>query len=315
MINGMKYWAMALLCAGLCGCGRGSAPASRSAERFNPAAVDGARALDEVARLVALGRRDSGAPGAERAAEHLRDRLRAAGVEAEIEAFEDDTPRGRVVFRNVVGRLPGRGRGLIILGSHYDTKSGMPEGFEGANDSGSSSGLLIELARVLNAGPKVAPEIWFVFFDGEECMIAYGPRDGLHGSRRMARDLVESGRARGVRGVLVLDMIGDRDLTVSLPRNATPELTRMLLDAARAEGARDHFRLQPGEVLDDHDPFFRAGMPAALLIDFEYGSAPGLNDYWHTAEDTMDKLSAESLARVGRVAVRFINALLEKERK
>lgn len=308
--NGLGCAAAALLCAWAGGCGRRSAPAPDAAARFDPAAVDGARALDEVARLVALGLRDSGTPGAARAAEHLRDRLRAAGVAAEIETFEDETPSGPVVFRNVVGRLPGRGRGLVILGSHYDTKSGMPEGFEGANDSGSSSGLLIELARVLKAGPVVGPEIWFVFFDGEECRIAYGPRDGLHGSRRMARDLVESGRAREVRAVLVLDMIGDRNLSVTLPRNTTPELARVLLEAARAENARERFRLLPGEVLDDHAPFLLAGMPAALLIDFEYGSAPGRNDYWHTAGDTMERLSAESLALIGRVAVRFVNALL-----
>ena len=278
--------------------------------RFDPDHVDGERALEEVRALVALGLRDAGTPGARRAAEHIRARLEAVGVEARIESFEDDTPQGRWTFHNVVGRLPGRGAGLLILGSHFDTKAGMPEGFEGANDSGSSTGLLIELARVLRAAPRVPPEIQFVFFDGEECVVEYGPRDGLHGSRYYARHLVKSGRARDVRAVLVLDMVGDRDLTITLPRHQTPALLQHLLAAAREEGIRDRFTLWPTSILDDHVPFLEAGMPAALLIDFEYGSAPGLNDYWHTAEDTLDKLSAESLRRIGRVTLRWLNRLI-----
>jgi len=310
--GGPRLLLTALACAGWClaGCRPAPAPGARPAARLDPAAVDGGRALEEVAALVALGLRDAGTPGAAAAAAHIRDRLRAVGVEAEIDEFEDDTPLGPMVFRNVIGRLPGRGEGLIVLGSHFDTKRGMPEGFQGANDSGSSTGLLIELARVLKAAPTLGPEIRFAFFDGEECAVAYGPRDGLHGSRRMARELVERQRARDTLAVLVLDMIGDRDLTVTIPRNTHPGLARALFAAAAEEGARDRFRLAPAAILDDHVPFLQAGMPAALLIDFEYGSGPGRNDYWHTAGDTMDKLSAESLALVGRVTIRFLNGML-----
>ena len=278
--------------------------------RFDPAAVDGDRAYAEVADLVALGPRDAGTPGGERAALHLRGRLEALGIEAHIDAFEDPTPIGPLVFRNVVGRLPGRGRGRIILGSHFDTKRGMGPDFEGANDSGSSTGLLLELARVMAEGPEADPEIWFAFFDGEESIERYGPRDGLHGSRRMARALVADGRASGVRAVIVLDMVGDRDLTITLPHNATPWLLARVLDAASAEGVRERFRLLPHAIIDDHEPFLDAGMPAVNLIDFEYGSAPGLNDYWHTDEDRMDKIRAESLGIVGRVTLRLVNTLL-----
>ncbi len=294
----------------MAGCRPSPVAPPRPVARLDPAAVDGERALGEVAALVALGLRDAGTPGAAAAADHIRGRLRAVGVEAEIEEFEDETPFGPRTFRNVVGRLPGRGEGLIILGSHFDTKRGMPDGFQGANDSGSSTGLLIELARVLRAGPVLGPEIRFAFFDGEECLIQYGPRDGLHGSRHMARALVDRQRARDVLAVLVLDMIGDRDLTVMIPRNTHPDLARALFAAAAEEGVRERFRLSPTSILDDHAPFLQAGMPAALLIDFEYGSGPGRNDYWHTAEDTLDKLSAESLTLVGRVVVRFLNGFL-----
>lgn len=291
----------------LAGCGR--PPPAVPPPQFDPAAVDGARALREVADLVALGPRDAGTEGAARAAEHLRARLAALGLAASIDAFQDPAPRGKTTFRNVVGVLPGSGQGLVILGSHFDTKAGMDAGFEGANDSGSSSGLLLELARVLAAGPRVGPELWFVFFDGEECLEQYGPRDGLHGSRRLTAQLVQDGRAADVRAMILLDMIGDRDLSVTLPRNSSPELVSLFFEAAHAENVRDKFSLYPFEIGDDHEPFLQAGMPAVDVIDFHFGSGPGKNDYWHTPEDRIDKLSAESLGIVGRVTVRVVNAL------
>jgi glutaminyl-peptide cyclotransferase len=262
-----------------------------------------------VRALVALGPRDAGTPGAERAALHIRDRLAAAGVAAEIDAFADATPAGEATFRNVIGRIPGQGRGLIVLGSHYDTKSGI-ENFEGANDSGSSSGVLIEMARVFARGPAGGPEIQLVFFDGEEARVHYAANDGLHGSRRHATRLVREGRAEEVLGVIVLDMIGDRDLDISLPRNGTPALMTRVFDAAREEGARAKFSLHPNSIGDDHEPFLLLGMPAVDLIDFRFGSAPGLNDYWHTPADTLDKISEESLGIAGRVAIRVVNGLV-----
>ncbi len=209
--------------------------------RWEPGRVDGENALKEVQMLVALGLRDSGTEGARVAADHLKARLEVYGVETQIDAFEDDSPRGRITFRNVVGRLPGTGSGLIILGSHYDTKTGMGEGFEGANDSGSSTGLLLELARTLAAGTRPSPEIWFAFFDGEESMKRYGPHDGFHGSLRMAHQLAESGRAEEVRAMILLDMIGDKDLTVTIPRNSSPELVSLVFAAAGEEDVRSKF--------------------------------------------------------------------------
>lgn len=294
----------------LCGCARQPETVEVRPAVFDPAAFGADRAFSELEQFLSLGLRDSGTPGAERAANHLRARLVNAGVEARVDAFEDRTPRGTATFRNVIGRLPGRGRGLIILGSHYDTMSGMPEGFQGANDSGSSTAVLLELARMMARGPEVGPEIWFVFFDGEEAMAGYGPYDGLHGSRRMAAALVGEKKDSSVLAVIILDMIGDTNLTVTIPRNTTPWLVNTAFDAAREEGVRSRFSLYAYEVGDDHDPFFSAGMPAVNLIDFHYGSAPGLNDYWHTAQDTLDKISAESLGIVGRVTVRIVNRII-----
>jgi glutaminyl-peptide cyclotransferase len=294
----------------LAGCGSANnTPAANPIQPFDPGALDGSAALEAVRKFVALGPRDSGTPGALKAAEYLRDQLRNAGIQADIDSFEDQTVRGPITYHNVIGRLPGNGKNILLLGSHFDTKIGMAPAFEGANDSGSSTGLLLEMARVMAMQENTGADLWFVFFDGEECWKRYGTRDGLHGSRHMAEQLVREGLRNRVRAVIILDMIGDKDLTVTLPRNSTPELTAMVFDAARAEKARSHFSLYGLEVGDDHVPFMEAGMPAIDLIDFEYGSAPGRNDYWHTPEDTMDKLSAESLQIVGRVTLRLVNDL------
>jgi glutaminyl-peptide cyclotransferase len=280
--------------------------------QLDPAVFDGANALEETRSLVELGPRDATTPGSEVAAKHLRDRLHALGVEVSIDEFKELSPRGEAVFRNVIGRLPGRGEGLIILGSHYDTKSGIGEKFQGANDSASSSAALLELARVMAQGPKLSVEVMFVFFDGEECMVHYGPSDGLHGSRHLAKKLIDEGRVGDIKAMLLLDMIGDRDLTVTIPRNGTPALIAMVFEAAQEDGAREKFSLFPLRICDDHDPFFTAGIPAVDIIDFHYGSTPGCNDYWHTERDSMDKISADSLGIVGRVTIRVVNQLMKK---
>lgn len=288
------------------GCAPEQAPAPESAPLPSPSDFSGERALYEVTSLVALGPRDAMTDGARAAAVYLRDRLQKLGVAADIDTFVDRTPRGHQPFRNVIGTVPGAQPGLILLGAHYDTKSGLGSGFQGANDSGSGCGVLLEIARVLARTNWPGPGIQFVFFDGEEALRNYGASDGLHGSRHHAARLVREGRARSVLGVVVLDMVGDRDLNVVLPRNGTPALAARVLKAAQAEGVRSRFSLYAHEIGDDHEPFLQAGMPAVDLIDFTYGSAPGRNDYWHTPADTLDKLGAESLATVGRVVLRLL---------
>jgi len=312
--RGASLCALLLLLAGLAA-GCRPAPSPTRAAAPDPAQLDAGRALEEVRALVALGARDAGTDGARRAALHLAGRLRAFGIQAEIDGFSDGTPEGRKPFWNVIGECPARpGAGeapWFFFGSHFDTKSGLGPRFEGANDSASSSGLLLELARGLQAGGPWPVNIGFLFFDGEECLREYGPADGLHGSRRAARQLVKDGRAGRTLAVLVLDMVGDRNLTVTVPRNGTPRLAAALFRAAAAEGVRNRFSLMDGGLLDDHVPFLKAGIPATVMIDFEYGSAPGRNDYWHTEQDTLDKLSADSLGVAGRVAIRMLEELME----
>jgi glutaminyl-peptide cyclotransferase len=292
-----------LICAS---CGPRQAPTA--SPPYDPSVLTGESAYREVKQFVALGPKVPGTEGARRAATALINRLTSLGVTAERDEFRDATPEGTGVFVNVTATLPGNQTGLIILAAHWDTKSGI-EGFVGANDSGSGVGVLLALAPILKAGTKERPSVMLAFLDGEECQVNYGPNDGLHGSRHLAAGLVASGKARTVRAMILLDMIGDRDLNVAIPRNGTPELISAVFKAAEANGTREKFSLSRQGVLDDHQPFLDAGMPAVDLIDFDYGSAPGLNDYWHTPADTLDKLSPASLEVVGRVVLRMLNGL------
>ena len=314
-------WFGILSLGALCAAGCGQNPAVL-AERPTPGVaashpavqVSGSAALEEVRRFVALGRRDSGTPGAEKAAAYLLERLKETGAEAEIQEFREASPQGETTFRNVLGRIPGGTGPIVLLGAHYDTKTGI-DGFEGANDSGSGTGLLLELARAFVQQAPTGVEIRFAFFDGEEAMVEYGPEDGFHGSEYLAKTMAGDGTLTNVAAMILLDMVGDRDLTVTIPRNSTPWLTALAFDAARAEGTRRHFSLSPYAIGDDHEAFAKRGAPAIDLIDFEFGSASGKNDYWHTPQDTLDKLSAESLEIVGRVAARMVAEVARKAQR
>ena len=239
-----------LLLAALCACKPQSQP---TGFQIDPAQFSGQTAYEELGRFINLGARDAGTPGAANAARYLHMRLQAMGLSSKIVEFEEVTPRGPVKFRNVVGLRKGTGTNVIIVASHDDTKSGIGPRFQGANDSGSSSAVLLALAGlVAKTTGQPSADVMFAFFDGEECAEHYGHNDGLHGSRHMARQLVESGRAAGVQGVILLDMIGDAQLTVTIPRNSTPRLITMVFDAAREENARTTFSLYPFEIGDDH---------------------------------------------------------------
>jgi len=278
-------------------------------DQIHPSEFDGARAFAETEALVQITPRDSGTEGALRAAIHLEGKLKNFGFNSAVDSFSEKSAGGEMQFHNVVGRLPGKTNRLIVLGSHFDTKSGIAPDFQGANDSGSSSGVLLELARVLSEKAPLETEFMIAFFDGEECQREYGPSDGLHGSRRLAQQLYAEGGAQYVEAVIILDMIGDKNLNVTLPKNSSNILVKKLFSAARETGCRSLFSLGQQSILDDHVPFLLAGMPAIDIIDFEYGSAPGLNDYWHTPEDSMDKISEESLQMIGDTVLRMIEGL------
>jgi Zn-dependent M28 family amino/carboxypeptidase len=261
--------------------------------------VDGAAALGHVERLVAIGPRVAGTPGAERARGYITGELRKLGVKFDVRAFEADTPHGRLRMANVVAIVPGRRSDVILLGGHYDTKYFKEFRFVGANDGGSSAALLIELARRLAAAPREYT-YWIVWFDGEEARVSWTATDSLYGSRRLASDLGRAGRLP--RAMVLVDMIGDRNLGILRDTYSTPWLTDILWATAARLGQGRHFLSTEMGVEDDHAPFLRAGVPAALLIDFDYPP-------WHTADDTVDRVSAESLAVVGDVVLGALPAI------
>lgn len=304
--------ALTLILAGIllsAGCTEPTVPAAF--EPLEPSALSEASALEEVEAFVALGPRTPGSPGAALAASYLKQRLDASGFKTEVDTFKDSAPGGTQTFRNVIATSDGPSDRIVVLVSHFDTKADISDDFIGANDSGSSTGLLLALAPILKHGVGGRLQIKLVFVDGEECLHSYGPNDGLHGSRRMASVLKNSPLKDSIEAVIVVDMIGDRDLNVSIPRNVSPLLAPLVFQCAEDEGIRDTFSLFKSAILDDHVPFLDAGFHAIDLIDFHFGSAPGKNDYWHTPEDSMDKLSAESLGKVGRVVIRMLNSIAE----
>ena len=295
----------------------GKAPAQippRLWEQFS-----GAKAFAEVTRQVDTGPRPSGTAALAHARKLITDSLEKSGWEVERQEFEH-TPvpkQGSLHFTNLIARFPGgkntpapRDTQRVIVGSHYDTKRMDSVRFLGANDGASSTGALLELARVLAMAPALASQVELVFFDGEEAVLQFGPAetgpDGLVGSRHYAQTLRENGRARQFRFAIVWDMIGDADLTVTLPRDTPAALASGLFEGAEALGVRGKFGYSSGEILDDHTPLQRIAKISAMdIIDFDYPP-------WHTSEDTMDKLSAASLETVGRVTTWLLARELAK---
>jgi Zn-dependent M28 family amino/carboxypeptidase len=213
---------------------------------------------------------------------------------------------------NLVAEWPGRRPGIIAVGGHYDTKVFEDFRFVGANDGGSSAALLIELGRALAPRLRAEPPPstrWLVFFDGEEAQVEWSPTDSLYGSRAMAAALQASGELTRLRALIVADMIGDRDLVIPRESQSTPWLTGIGWATAKRLGLEQHFPDRAQTVADDHAPFLDAGVAATLLIDLDYGGPPGRNAYWHTREDTVDKLSAESLRIAGTVILEALPAI------
>lgn len=270
----------------------------------------GARAFAHAEKLVAFGPRPSGSPALEQSRQYLEAELAASGFIVERQTFREETPRGPIEFVNLVARFRGAGPRdpRAIVCTHYDTKYFADILFVGANDGGSGTAALVELARVLALRPDFARRFELVFFDGEEATVNFSPFDGLdaapridglHGSRHYARILRDTGRAKQFRLGVLWDMIGDRDLGVTLPSDSPPKLTRGIFSSAEALKLRSKFHLMGGALLDDHVPLNRAGIPTIDLIDFDFPP-------WHTAGDTIATISPESLEVVGRVTLHYL---------
>ena len=254
---------------------------SRGAEvpRFS-----GARAFEDLTRIVGFGPRPSGSQALARTRQWLTQELRSTGARVEEDSFVASTPIGPIPMTNLIAKFPGTGRGTVLVAGHYDTKRFDEFRFLGANDGGSSAALLLELARVL--GPrKNELNYWLVFFDGEEAIRDWSPTDSLYGSRHFVERLSSNGELSRIQAFILVDMVGDAQLRIPREQNSTPWLNGLVFNVAQRLGYGKYFVNSQQAIDDDHIPFVNAGVAAVDLIDFDYGPN---HSYWHTAEDTLD---------------------------
>lgn len=275
----------------------------------------GTRALADVRKLVAIGPRVAGTPGAAKARDYITEQLKAAGLSVQEQAFDASTPRGSVHMINLLAVIPGIPPPeapsqvpvqRIIVAGHYDTKQFKEFTFVGANDGGSSAALLIELARALK--PRTLPmDVELLFLDGEEAVGEWQGSDHTYGSRYYVQAAKKAGTLKTIGALVLVDMIGDKDLRIMKEANSTPWLTESVWGAASRLGRRE-FVGETTTVEDDHLEFLEEGVPAVDIIDLDYPA-------WHRADDTLDKLSAASLQSVGDVVVAALGDIAARGRK
>jgi glutaminyl-peptide cyclotransferase len=282
-------------------------PTSTPQSKTTP--FDGDRAFGHVKAQVEFGPRPAGSAAIERTREYISNELKSYGLKVSYDEFSPRTPNGKVAMKNVVAELPGSSPEVIVISSHYDTKPFKEFTFVGANDGGSSTGTLLEIARVLKAQGPRKYTYQFVFFDGEEAFCeswseCLDGNDHTYGSRHMVDRLRASGDIRKVKAMILLDMMGDKDLTIPREESSTGWLIDVIWGTAAEIGHQKEFPSRTFTVGDDdHMPFIKAGIPAVDIIDFEYGVGLEDNRYWHTKDDTLDKLSPRSLKIVGDVVI------------
>ncbi|RJP23851.1 MAG: M28 family peptidase [Candidatus Abyssobacteria bacterium SURF_5] len=287
----------ALLTAGYLAFKPTNATAERTACSFN-----GNRAFEHLRSLVKLGPRVPGTPAAARAQDYILNHLRVNGVDVKEQPFEARTPLGTKKMKNIIGVLPGLSSDVIIVGAHYDTK--LFNGFEfvGANDGASGTAVLLELSQCLQ--PKqTGTTLWLVFFDGEEAFVKWSPADSLYGSNHYVDRLQASGEIKNVKAMILLDMVGDSHLSIETELYSTRWLRNIVWNTAERMGYQKQFTTAPAWIQNDHLPFLKRKIPALNIIDFHYGPASRTNEFWHSPEDTLDKVNPESLQIIGDVVV------------
>jgi glutaminyl-peptide cyclotransferase len=282
-------------------------PGLCSAQPAAPSGVlktfSGAAALNFTARAVAFGPRPSGSAANTKLRAYIREQLSTWRCEVSGDTFTTQTPDGPVAMENIIAKFPGKSGRAIAITGHFDTKK--MTGFVGANDGGSSTGILLEMAAVLAGRPRT-DDVYLVFFDGEEAVRDWTDTDSVYGSRHLARKWTADGINRRLKAMINVDMTGDKDLDIVYENSSSASLRKLVWDAADTLGYSANFLRQPNAVEDDHIPFLEAGVRALDLIDFTYGPN---NGYWHTTQDTMDKLGAHSFQVVGDVLMRVIPEL------
>jgi len=278
---------------------------AQSADRT--ASERGRVAMEYVRQVVEMGPRPSGSDANKQQQRFILEKLRALECEVVEDDFTASTPVGELAMKNIIAKFPGQTDRVSVVSGHYDTLA-RPElpNFVGANDGGSSTGLLLALAEDLS-GEQLRDSVWIVFFDGEEATVAWQGDDHTYGSRRLAQRWAAGPEKERIRALINVDMIGDADLRLVYEGNSTPWLRDLVWDVATELGYSAQFPFgEGGYIEDDHVPFIERGIPAVDLIDFQYGM---MNRHWHTEQDTLDKLSPESLGIVLHVVRQTLSEL------
>lgn len=272
-----------------------------------PAAFSGRQALDDIRHLVAFGPRPPGSDALAESRRWMIHQLLAAGCQVDQDSFTASTPAGPIPMVNLIAKIPGARPSVVMLAGHYDTKLFKNFRFVGANDGGSSAAFLLEMGRAL-CRRKNKNTIWLVFFDGEEAIQQeMSQTDGTYGSRHLVQKLSADGDLSRIQAMILVDMIADKNLDIRRDANSTPWLSDLMFKTADRLGYSRYFlKNQLTAIGDDHNPFVNAGVSALDIIDLDYGPE---GSYWHSAQDTLDKCSAQSLEVVGRVVMAMLAEL------
>ena len=259
----------------------------------------GEKAYEYTAKAVGFGPRPPDSPAIHKLQAYILADLKGRGCALTEDAFVATAPQGPVPMKNILCKFAGHSGKAIVVSGHYDTKT--IDGFVGANDGGSSTGFLLELARVLG-GLARKDDIYVVFFDGEEAYGEWSDTNSLYGSRHLAAKWEADGTVKKIKALINVDMIGDKDLNLAWNSGSSQPLETLVWDTAAKLGYAQNFPQTGGVTGDDHVPFIERGVPAIDLIDFD-------DDFWHTTRDTMDKLSANSFQIMGNVVVAVLKQL------
>ena len=270
------------------------------------AGFSGERAFNDLCQLVQFGPRPAGSENLERTRAYIEHQLSSTGLEIRDDPFLAMTPAGDIPMTNVIGVIHGETQTVVILAGHHDTATINGVRFVGANDGGSSAAFLLEMARVLSRR-KNRFTYWVVFFDGEEALNQWSASDSLYGSRHLAEKLSREGKLGQIKALILLDMVADRHLSILRESNSTGWLSDAVFRSASTPGYGSLFRGGTFPVEDDHLPFLARGIPSIDIIDLT-----PFRSYHHTAQDSIDKCSPESLAVVGRVVLATLSELERK---
>jgi glutaminyl-peptide cyclotransferase len=264
--------------------------------------INAARAMQYTKEVVAFGARPVGSNNHKRLEDYILAHLK--GDEVEDDSFTADTVEGKFPVRNIIAKFPGNKDGIIVVAGHYDTVYSLRDtGFVGANDGGSSTAILLELANQLRGRKGDGYSVWLLWTDGEEAVRQWSDSDSLYGTKHLAAKWQQDGTIKKIKALLLADMIGDADLNIERESNSTPWLEDLVYQAATKLGYQSHFFARTLDVEDDHLPFVKLGVACADIIDLDYGYGNVLH---HSPADTMDKLSAKSMQIAGDVILETV---------